>query len=88
MDFLKKLYPLSFRKSTEVSDLVKRIIIYVVIAILTGVAISLIGLAGIAVLNVILGLVGTLVEIYCTGGVVVAILVHCNVIKTDSGENN
>ena len=87
MDFLKKLFPLSFKKSSEVSDLVKRIVIYVVALIVATLAMSLIGLAGIPVLNILLGLIGWLVDIYCTAGVVLAILVHCNVIKL-GGENN
>ena len=88
MDFLKKLFPLSFKKSSEVSDLVKRIVIYVVALIVATLAMSLIGLAGIPVLNILLGLIGWLVDIYCTAGVVLAILVHCNVIKLDGESNN
>lgn len=88
MDFLKKLFPMSFKKSSEVADLVKRIVIYVVALIVASVAMSLIGLAGIPALNIILGLIGWLVDIYCTAGVVLAILVHCNVIKLGDGNDN
>ena len=61
MDFLKKLFPMSFQK-TEVNNFVKRIIIYALGIILAGFIVSLL-------------------ELYCTAGIVLAILVHCNVIK-------
>ncbi len=82
MDFLKQLFPMSFKKSSEVKDLVIRIIIYVAVLIVASLAMALVGLAGIPVLNILLGVVGWVLDIYCTAGVVLAILVHCNVIKT------
>jgi len=86
MDFLKKLLPMSFKK-TETNDLVKRIVIYAVCIILAGVVAGLVMLLQIPVLNLLLGLIVSLVELYCTAGIVLAILVHCNVIKLGDGNN-
>ena len=84
MDFLEKFFPLSFRKSTQVKDLVIRILIYVVIGFAVGLVGAVIGLLQIAVLDVIFGLIGSVVGAYTTAGIVIAILVHCNVIKLDN----
>ncbi len=86
MDFLKSLFPLSFRKSSEVSDLVKRIIIYAVTAVVFGVLAAIIGLFDAPILSILLGLVAALVDIYSTAGIALAVLVHCNVIKMNSEE--
>lgn len=88
MDFLKKLFPMSFQKSSEVSNLVKRIVIYVVGAILVGVVIGVLlaFLYEVPVVPTLLSLLATVVEAYCTAGVVLAILVHCNVIKVGAQE--
>ncbi len=81
MDFLKKLFPMSFKKSSEVKDLVIRIIIYVVIGFVVGLVTGLIALLNIAVINILLSLISSIVGLYTTAGIVLAILVHCNVIK-------
>ncbi len=88
MDFLKKLFPMSFQKSSEVSNLVKRIVIYAVGIIFAVVIAAIIGLLNIPALGILVGLLVSIVEVYCTAGIVLAILVHCNVIKLDSESNN
>lgn len=80
MDFLKKLFPMSFQK-TEVNNFVKRIIIYALGIILAGVIGFVLGLINIPVITLLAGFIVSLLELYCTAGIVLAILVHCNVIK-------
>lgn len=78
MDLLKKLFPLSFKVS-EVKDLVISIIVYAVIDVVCGVLIGL--LAKIPLIGILFSLVGTLIGVYATAGIVLAILVFVKVIK-------
>lgn len=78
MDLLKKLFPLSFKVS-EAKDLVISIIVYAVIDVVCGVLIGL--LAKIPLIGILFSLVGTLIGIYATAGIVLAILVFVKVIK-------
>ena len=87
MEFLKKLYPLR-AKAQEKNTLIRAIIIYavgIVAVMVIGFIIGLIAglLLGELAWNVtgVVGLIGTVVEIYCTGGIVVSILSFLNVIK-------
>lgn len=81
MDFLKKLFPMSFKKSSEVKDLVIRIILYVVIGFVVGLIAGFVGLLNVVALNALMRLLSSLAGAYTTAGIVLAILVHCNVIK-------
>ena len=81
MDLLKKLFPISFSYVGEVAKLIIGIIIYVVIGIVGGVVIGLAGLINLQFVGVLLGLVGGLLDLYITAGIVIAILVQCKVIK-------
>ncbi len=80
MDFLKKLFPMSFQK-TEVNNFVKRIVIYAIGILLAGAIGLLIRVINIPVLTLLVGFIVSLFDLYCTAGIVLAILVHCNVIK-------
>ena len=81
MDFLKKLFPMSFACTGDVSTLVKTVIIYIVADIIVGLAVSLIGLAGIEILSILVGAVGSIVGLYATAGIVFSFLVHFKVFK-------
>ena len=81
MDFLKMLFPMSFACTGDVSTLVKTVIIYIVADILVGLAVSLIGLAGIEILSILVGAVGSIVGLYATAGIVFSFLVHFKVFK-------
>ena len=79
---LKKLFPLSYKKSLLVS-----LIVYIVIAIIAG---ALIGLAGLLtgwiplvglLVGWVLRIISILVEVYVIGGIVVSILLKLKVIK-------
>ncbi|MBQ2945348.1 MAG: hypothetical protein IJD95_02135 [Clostridia bacterium] len=86
MDTLKKIFPLSFKYVGDVKNLVIGVIIYVVAGIIAGAVIGIAGLlTGIPVLGAILALVlrvlGSLVDLYVTAGIVIEFLVHFKVIK-------
>ena len=79
MDILKKVFPLSFKYIGEVSSLVIGIIIYVLVGIVGGAVIPL--TASLPVVGVICGLVGAVLDLYVTAGIVIEILAHCKVLK-------
>ena len=87
MDFLKTLFPMSFRKSTEVSDLVKRCVIYAVVTVVFGIIVAIIGCFDVPLIAIMLGAVAALVDVYSVAGIALAILVHCNVIKINTSDN-
>lgn len=78
MDMLKKFFPLSFG-SKDVANLVVKALIYLVVGIIAGFAIGI--LANIPVINLVTGLVGTLVDLYCVVGIVIAILDYLKILK-------
>ena len=88
MDFLKKFFPYSFG-TKEVSQLVIRTIIYVVAAIIGGALIALIGILNgfiqiplvTGLVGTLLGIIGTVVDVYCTAGIVIMFLAHFKVLK-------
>ena len=87
METLKKFFPLSWKYTKDVSNLIIGIIIYVVAAILAGALIALatllvgwIPLVGWLVAWA-LGLVGSLIGVYSLVGLIILILVYCKVIK-------
>ena len=81
MDFFKKLFPISFSYVGEVSKLIIGIIIYVVIGIVGGVVINLAGLINLPLVGILLGLIGGLLDLYVTAGIVIAIFVQCKIIQ-------
>ena len=87
MEFLKKLYPRR-AKAQEKDTLVKSIVFYAIGIVAVMVISFIIGfVAGLLlgelawIITGVVGLIGTVVEIYCTGGIVVSILSFLNVIK-------
>ena len=87
MEALKKFFPLSYRNNDSILNLVIGCLIYVVVAIVAGLLISLAGLliGWIPVLGPILGwvsgIVGWVVEVYVIAGIVIRILSFFKVIK-------
>ena len=81
MDLLKKLFPVSFNCKDEASRLVIGIIIYVVIGIIGGAVLALTNLINLQLIGVLCSLLGGLLELYTTAGIVLAILVFCKVLK-------
>ena len=80
MDTLKKFFPISFKYTGSVKDLIIGIVTYLV----AGLSVSfLLGLVGkiLPFLGLILGLVGGIFDLYCTVGIVLQVLVFAKVLK-------
>lgn len=86
MDMLKKLFPNAFA-STEKDPFIKALILYIVIAVVGAVVGWVVGslLGWIPVVGALVGLVlkivGTIVDVYAIGGVILTLLVYFKVIK-------
>ena len=87
METLKKFFPMSWKYTKDVPNLIKGILIYIVIGLLAGAAIALSGLitgwipvVG-ALVGIILKLAGALVDVYVLAGIVIQVLVYTKVIK-------
>lgn len=78
MDTLKKLFPNAF-KATEVNNFIVALIIYAVIDVVCGAIIGL--LAKLPIIGIIFSLLGSVIGLYATGGIVLSILVFVKVIK-------
>lgn len=78
MDFLKKFWPFSFN-TEDVKSLVIKAIIYVVVGAVFGVLIGV--LANIKIVGVIFAILGALVDIYVTAGLVFLFLSYFKVLK-------
>jgi len=76
---LKKFFPLSFKYSDTVSNLIIGILIYIVGDIIAGAVIGL--LAAIPLIGWLFGLAGSLVGLYCLAGIVIQVLVFTKVLK-------
>ena len=76
---LKKFFPISFKYSDTVSNLIIGILIYIVGDIIAGAVIGL--LAAIPLIGWLFGLVGSLVGLYCLAGIVIQVLVFTKVLK-------
>ncbi len=87
METLKKIFPLSFKRTDTVANLIIGILIYLVAGIIAAALIWLstlivgwIPLVG-ALIGWALGIIGSLVELYVLAGIVIQILVFAKVIK-------
>lgn len=79
MDTIKKLFPFSFKEKKTVGELVVNIIIHALVGLVAGILIGL--LSGIPVVKILVALVGGLVDIYITAGIVFSVLNYCKVVK-------
>lgn len=87
MSTLKKIFPLSFKFSVDVANLIVGIFIYIIIGIVAG---ALIGLATLCVAWIpliglfvgwALGILGSIVELYVLCGILIQVLVFTKIIK-------
>ena len=79
MKILKSLFPISFRFSDSVANLIIGILIYLVGGAIAG---SVIGfLSGTPLVGWIFSAVGSVLGIYCTAGIVIEVLVFVKVLK-------
>ena len=78
LDVIKKYFPHAF-KAIDVKSLIINLVIYALIAFVAGIVLGLLGV--IPILGFIFGVIGWVVELYCTAGVILAILVFLKVLK-------
>ena len=79
MELLKKIFPLSWKYTQDVANLIIGILIYIVGGAIAGAIIGILG--ALPVIGFIFGLVGGLVGLYAFVGIVLQILVFAKVIK-------
>ncbi len=79
MNTLKKLFPYSFKAKKDIGALIVNIIIYLVFDIIAGVVIGL--LSGLPLIGWAFGLVGSVLGLYVTVGLILSILDYFKVIK-------
>ena len=87
MDFLKKFFPLSWKYTKDVANLIIGIIIYIVVGIVAGALIALstaitvwIPVIGL-IIAWVLGIVSSLIGLYVLAGIVLQVLVFAKVLK-------
>lgn len=87
MDILKKFFPLSFKRTDTIGNLIVGILLYIVVGFIAGVLIGLsalitgwIPVVG-AIIGWILGIASSLIEIYVLAGIIIQILVFAKVLK-------
>lgn len=87
MKTLKQIFPLSFKRTDTVANLIIGILIYLVVGVLAGALIALstlltgwIPVVG-GIIGWALGIVSSLIGLYVLAGIIIQILVFCKVIK-------
>jgi hypothetical protein len=84
MDFLRKFWPSAFKLEKKVvKPFVIQLIIYVLIGVVLSVASALLGLLGIAIVNILMSVISSIVGLYCTAGIVFSILKFTGVFKDE-----
>lgn len=78
MATLKKLFPYSFHVA-DLKNLIIKIVVYIVGSFLVSLVVGL--LSFIPVLNILLRIIGWIVDIYCVVGIVLAVLDFLKVLK-------
>ena len=80
MDSLKKLWPTPFKvEEKNVVSLIVQLIIFLVICAVVGWLIAI--LADIPIIGLVFGLIGGLMEIYSTVGIVLCVLKFLGIVK-------
>ena len=80
MDFLKKVWPTTFKiKPKDITSFVVQLIIFIIITAIAGVVIGL--LSALPIIGVIFTIVGSLLGLYTTIGIVLCILNFFDVLK-------
>jgi len=79
MDILKKIFPIAF-KSADKNEFIASLVIHGIALLLGGGLLGLLAL-DIPVLGLILGITGTVLELYCLGGIALSILTFLKVIQ-------
>lgn len=79
METLKKYFPFAFKEKNDLSALIINIIILLVVGIVVG---ALIGILKISpIINIIIGLIGSLFDLYIFVTIVLSILDYFKILK-------
>ncbi len=78
MELLRALFPVSY-KSKDVAGLIISILIYLVAGAVLGGVLGFLG--KLWLVGWLFGIIGSLVGIYCTAGIVISVLVFLNILK-------
>lgn len=79
METLRKFFPYSFKEKKDIGALIVNILLHVVAGIVIGFVLGF--LLFIPVINILVGLASSLVELYLAAGVVISILDYLKVFK-------
>ena len=79
MDTLKKLFPFSFKEKNDLAALIVNILVYIVIGALVGCLIGI--LAGVPFVKWVVGILGTIFNIYVAVGIIISILDYVKLMK-------
>ncbi len=79
MDMLKKIFPIAFLPKADVAALVINVLIQLVVGVVIGWIIGIVAL--IPIVNILVGLVGGLLDLYITASIVIAFLDYFKIIK-------
>ena len=79
MDMLKKIFPLSFQPKPDVASLVINILLQLVVSAVAGWVIKIV--VGIPLIGIVFGLVGSLVGLYFTAGIIISLLDYFKILK-------
>jgi hypothetical protein len=81
MDLLKRLFPLSFiSKPKDANALVRSLVLYGAVLVAYFLVSALLGYLLGTLVSWLLGLLGSLLGLYGTGGMVLAVLRYCDII--------
>lgn len=78
LDPIKKYFPHAF-KAVDVKSLIINLVVYAVIAFVAGLVLGLLGI--LPIIGFVFGILGWLVELYCTAGVILTILVFLKIVQ-------
>lgn len=79
MDMLKKFFPFAFTAKADIAALVISILIQLVIGVVIGFVIGIVAL--IPIVNLLVGLVGGLADLYITASIIITLLDYFKVLK-------
>ena len=79
MDALKKLFPYSFKKKKQLSDLIVNIIVYLLAGVVGAALVGFLG--GIPLIGVVLKYVGGLIDLYVLVAIILSVLDYMKAFK-------
>ncbi len=80
MDILKQIFPIAF-KSADKNEFISSLIIHIILMIVGGALLGVIAALDVAVINWLLGIVGSILELYCIAGIAISILIFLKIMK-------